>query len=124
VLDIMEREQLVARAERMGALLREKLATRFEKHPHVAERRGRGLLQAIELVRDRESLAPFPAEARVTARVVATGLKLGAFFYPGGCDPARDVLCLGPPFTISEAELDFLVDVLERSIDEVVSAVD
>jgi adenosylmethionine-8-amino-7-oxononanoate aminotransferase len=119
VLDIMEREQLVARAEQMGARLREKLATRFEKHPHVAERRGRGLLQALELVRDRETLAPFPAEARVTARVVATGLKLGAFFYPGGCDPARDVICLGPAFTISETELDFLVDVLERALDEV-----
>ena len=119
VLDILEREELVARADAMGALLREKLATRFEKHPHVAERRGRGLLQALELVRDRETLAPFPAEARVTTRVVAAGLAHGAFFYPGGCDPARDVICLGPPFTIEESELDFLVDVLERSIDEV-----
>ena len=54
--------------------------------------------------------------------MVATGIKNGAFFYPGGCDPARDVLCLGPPFTIEEPELDHLVDVLERSIDEVVKA--
>jgi adenosylmethionine-8-amino-7-oxononanoate aminotransferase len=119
VLDILEREQLVARAEKMGDLLRERLATRFEGHPHVAERRGRGLLQALELVRDRAALEPFPAEARITARVVATGLKHGAFFYPGGCDPARDVICLGPPFTIEPAEIDFLVDVLERSVDEV-----
>jgi adenosylmethionine-8-amino-7-oxononanoate aminotransferase len=122
VLEILEREQLVARAEKMGRVLREKLALRLERHPHVAEIRGKGLLQAVELVRDRASGEPFPAEMLLTGRVVATGIKNGAFFYPGGCDPARDVLCLGPPFTISEAELDHLVDVLERSIDEVVKA--
>lgn len=120
VLDILEREKLVARAEAMGRLLRERLAP-LEKHPHVAEIRGRGLLQAVELVRDRASGEPFPAEARVTARVVASGIKNGAFFYPGGCDPARDVLCLGPPFVIEPDEIDFLVSVLERSIDEVVA---
>ena len=119
VLEILEREQLVARAETMGALLRERLLTRFEKHPHVAEIRGRGLLQALELVRDRASQEPYPAETRLTGRVVATGLANGAFFYPGGCDPARDVICLGPPFTIEAAEIDYLVDVLEASIDEV-----
>ncbi|HVN37096.1 MAG TPA: aspartate aminotransferase family protein [Myxococcota bacterium] len=121
VLDILEREKLVARAETMGRLLRERLAAQLEKHPHVAEIRGRGLLQAVELVQDRDRLSPFPAEARVTARVVATGIANGAFFYPGGCDPARDVICLGPPFVIEPGEIDFLVDVLERSIDQVVA---
>jgi adenosylmethionine-8-amino-7-oxononanoate aminotransferase len=87
----------------------------------VAQVRGLGLLQAVELVRDRERCEPFPAAARVTARVVATGIRNGAFFYPGGCDPARDVLCLGPPFVIEPTEIDWLVDVLERSIDEVVA---
>jgi adenosylmethionine-8-amino-7-oxononanoate aminotransferase len=120
VLDILEREKLVARAAAMGALLRERLS-RLEKHPHVAEVRGLGLLQAVELVRDRESGEPFPAEARLTARVVACGIKNGAFFYPGGCDPARDAICLGPPFVIEPGEIDFLVSVLERSIDEAVA---
>jgi len=36
----------------------------------VAEIRGRGLLQAVELVRERATLAPFPAEDRITATVV------------------------------------------------------
>jgi adenosylmethionine-8-amino-7-oxononanoate aminotransferase len=122
VLDIVEREKLVARAAPMGPLLRERLAKKLEKHPHVAEIRGRGLLQAVELVQDRDTLAPFPAESRITARVVAAGIRNGVFFYPGGCDPARDVICLGPPFVIEPAEIDFLVDVLEKSIDEVTSS--
>jgi len=122
VLDILEREKLVERAAAMGAKLRQRLA-RLEAHPHVAQVLGLGLLQAVELVRDRDTLEPFPVEARVTARVVAAGIKNGAFFYPGGCDPARDAICLGPPFVIDESELDFLVDVLARSIDEGIARV-
>jgi len=115
VLEIIEREELVERAARLGERLRERLRV-FEDHPHVAEVRGRGLLQALELVKDRDTLEPFPAEARATARVVAAGLAAGVFFYPGGCGPARDVLCLGPPFVIDEPELDLLVDALGEAL--------
>ena len=45
----------------------------------------------------------------------------GVFFYPGGCDPARDVIVLGPAFVIGEAEIDLLVEVLEASITSAVS---
>jgi len=117
VLDILEREQLVARAARMGARLREQLQG-LAAHPRVAEIRGRGLLIGIELVRDRESLEPYPLEARFGARVVAAGLKEGVFFYAGGCDPARDVITLGPPFTISEEEILRIAQTLEFAIDQ------
>jgi adenosylmethionine-8-amino-7-oxononanoate aminotransferase len=116
VLEILEREDLVRRAAEMGELLAKRLA-RLADHPHVAQVRGRGLLQAVELVADRETLAPFPAEMRMTARVVAGGLARGVFFYPGGCDPARDAIVLGPPFVVGEEEIDLLVRVLEESID-------
>jgi adenosylmethionine-8-amino-7-oxononanoate aminotransferase len=116
VLEILERERLVERAAERGRRLREALAPLAE-HPHVAEVRGLGLLQAVELVRDRSTLEPFPAEMRVAARVVAAGLARGVFFYPGGVDPARDVICLGPPFEIGDAEIDTLVRVLRESLD-------
>jgi adenosylmethionine-8-amino-7-oxononanoate aminotransferase len=117
VLEIVERDGLVARAARMGALLRERLVAALGGHPHVAEIRGRGLLQAVELVEDRATLAPFAPEDRMTATVVAAGLANGAFFYPGGAGAAQDVLLLGPPFTVSEEELDLLVTTLVKSID-------
>jgi adenosylmethionine-8-amino-7-oxononanoate aminotransferase len=122
VLGILERERLVERAAELGALLREKLA-RLEKHPHVAQIRGRGLLQAVELVRDRATNEPFAAADRATARVVATGIARGVFFYPGGCDPAHDVICLGPPFIVEPDELETIVDVLEQSINAALTAV-
>jgi adenosylmethionine-8-amino-7-oxononanoate aminotransferase len=120
VLEIMEREDLVRRAADLG----ERLAKRLERlagHPHVAEARGLGLLRAVELVRDRATLEPFPSEARMAGRVVAAGLSLGAFFYPGGCDPARDAVCLGPPFTIGDDEIVAIGATLERAIDLAVS---
>ena len=66
VLDIMEREGLVDRAAEMGRKLRQRLSA-LESHPNVAEIRGRGLLLGIELVKDRDTLEPFPeADGRDT----------------------------------------------------------
>jgi adenosylmethionine-8-amino-7-oxononanoate aminotransferase len=120
VLEILEREDLVRRAAELGERLAKRLA-RLASHPHVAESRGLGLLRAVELVRDRATLEPFPSEARMSGRVVATGLSQGVFFYPGGCDPARDVVCLGPPFVIGDEEIETIGATLERSIDAAVA---
>ncbi|HVR29568.1 MAG TPA: aspartate aminotransferase family protein [Thermoanaerobaculia bacterium] len=116
VLEILERERLVERAAAMGRLLRDRLEQVLGSHPNVADVRGRGLLQAVELVRDRTTLEPFPKAARLTSKVVAAGLGEDVFFYPGGSDPARDVITLGPPFIVTEAEIDRLVEVLGRAI--------
>jgi adenosylmethionine-8-amino-7-oxononanoate aminotransferase len=121
VLEIVEREELVTRCARMGEALRERLAAALGAHPHVAEIRGKGLLQAVELVRERGTLAPFAPEDRITATVVAAGLANGVFFYPAGAGAAQDAIVLGPPFTVSEAELDLLVTALLKSIDAAVA---
>jgi adenosylmethionine-8-amino-7-oxononanoate aminotransferase len=122
VLDILERERLVERAAAMGERLRKRLGA-LEAHPHVAQVRGRGLLQAIEIVRDRATLEPFPASARLTARIVAAGLRRGVFFYPGGTGAVRDVIALGPPLVIGEEEIETMASVLEASLDEAIERV-
>jgi len=120
VLEIMEREELVARSAAKGAELGDRLKAKLGQHPNVAEIRGRGLFWALEIVRDRETLEQFPLEANVAAAVTAAGLKRGVFFYSGGTGPVRDITVLGPPFVISDAELDLLVDTLAEAIDEAV----
>ncbi len=117
VLEILQREHLVERAARVGEKLSERLHAAFDDHPNVAEVRGRGMLQAIELVRDRDTLESFAPEDKLAWTISAAGLANGAFFYVGGSPPAQDVICLGPPFTISDDELDLLVTALERSVD-------
>ncbi len=123
VLDILERERLVERAAEVGERLRKRLAT-LEGHPNVAQVRGRGLLLGIELVRDRNTLEPFAPEDRLTQRVVGAGLRHGVFFYPGGTDPARDAIVLGPPFIIGDDEVEMIASVLETAIDEALARVE
>ncbi len=119
VLAILERENLVERAAAAGARLGERLEARLGQHPHVAQVRGRGLLQAVEVVRDRERLTPFDEAERVTARIVGAGLRRGVFYYPGGTGAVRDIICLGPAFIVSDAEIDEMVETLARAIDDV-----
>ena len=122
VLEIMEREQLVARAEKMGALLRDRL-TALESHPNVGQVRGKGLMLGIELVRDRATMEPFPAVARFAQKVSGAGLRNGVFFYTAGSGPVSDTILLGPPFIINGEDIDLLVGALEASINEAAAAV-
>lgn len=121
VLDILEREDLLARAAARADRLEARLTDAFADHPHVAEVRGRGMLRAIEVVADRETLMPFPAEARLTQEIVAEGLERGVYFYWGGTGEIRDIICLGPPFVINDAQLDLTVDVLREAVDAAVA---
>ena len=120
VLDIMMEENLVEKAAALGSVLSQSLTDAFEDHPHVIESRGRGLLQAIEVVRDPESLEPFPAEDQISNRIVAAALERDVFFYGGGTGAVRDIVCMGPPFIVDEAQINHMVNVLKDSVNEVV----
>ncbi|MCP3987050.1 MAG: aspartate aminotransferase family protein [bacterium] len=119
VLEILDRENLVERAADLGERLGKRLA-QLDAHPHVAHTRGLGLMRAVELVKDRDTLEPFSTEVGLISKVVAAGLARGVFFYPGGSDPARDVVCFGPPFTITEDHIEEMASVLESAIDDAV----
>ncbi len=121
VLNIMREEQLVEQVVARGEYLAQRLQDAFSNHPHVAECRGRGLLQAIEIVADRESLERFAPQANVTNKVVAAALQEGVFFYGGGTGDVRDIVCMGPPFIIEEAEIDAMVATLSATLDTVIA---
>src|SRR5436190_3828615 len=120
VLAILERESLVeasaAKGDRLIALAR----AAFGDHPAVGEIRGRGLMVGVELVVDRETRAPFPRAARVAEGVVAAARDRGVLVYSGtgnanGVD--GDTILLGPPFVITDAELERIAEVLADSIE-------
>ncbi|HEY5647661.1 MAG TPA: aminotransferase class III-fold pyridoxal phosphate-dependent enzyme, partial [Pseudomonadales bacterium] len=119
VLTILVEERLTERAAEMGALLGNRLQEALGQHPHVAEVRGRGLLQAVEIVRDRESLTPYAESDNVAGRIVGKALEQGVFFYGGGTGEFRDMVCLGPPFTIEAEHVDLMVETLASAIDAV-----
>ena len=120
VLEIMERENLVARSERMGALLRQRLDS-LADHPNVAEIRGLGLMLGVEFVKDRRTMERFPAEAKFATRLQGAALRQGVFLYAAGSGPVRDAALFGPPFTINGEDIDLIVDTLTAALDETVA---
>lgn len=121
VLSIIREESLIERAKQVGKQLKARLKDRFNQHPLVAEIRGEGLLLGMEIVKDRETLAPFPAEDGITNRVIGHALKEGVFFYGGGTGDVRDIICIGPPFIINEREIELIVDTLEVALNRLLT---
>lgn len=117
VMTILSDEDLVCRAAATGSRLKADLEEAFGQHPHVAEVRGEGLLLAIEIVADRATLARFPASARVSGRVLGEAFARGVSFYPGGNGEVRDVVVMGPPFTITDGDVDRIVTTLAAAVD-------
>lgn len=120
VLQILDDEQLVERAATMGRVLRQRLHDALDDHPNVADIRGRGLLQGVELVADRETGASF--DGALTPNVVGEALARDCWIYPAGSGEVADALLFGPPFTVSESEIDQLVSTTVEAIDAAVGA--
>jgi adenosylmethionine-8-amino-7-oxononanoate aminotransferase len=117
---VIERDNLLEQVRQRGAYLRRALDDRFGAHPNVGDIRGRGLFVGVELVDDRASRAPFDPELRLHARVKAEAMANGLMVYPmGGTIDGRrgDHLLIAPPFIVSEAQLDEVVDRLATALD-------
>lgn len=105
-----------------GSVLRSLLVERFGDHRHVGDIRGRGLLWALELVADRTTKAPFDPGRRLSARLKRQALENGLLCYPmpGTIDGQQgDHVLIAPPYTVSHAQLEELVEKLGRSLDQV-----
>jgi adenosylmethionine-8-amino-7-oxononanoate aminotransferase len=127
VQQVFEEDGLIPRVAVMGDRLADALAARFDSHPHVGDVRGRGLFRGVELVADRASKEPFPVSHRLAARLKARAMDNGLICYPmaGTADGAAgDHVLLAPPFVITDAQIEELVDKLARSIDEVIAQTD
>ncbi len=115
-LDIIEREGLIANAAASGARLQTALAEAIGDHPLVGEIRGVGLLAAVEFVAEREPRRFFdPAVrfgTRVTERIRANGLVVRNM-------PSCDGIGLAPPLIATRSDVDVIVDIIGRSLDEV-----
>jgi adenosylmethionine-8-amino-7-oxononanoate aminotransferase len=120
-LRLVREEALPERAAVMGQRLRAGLGDLAERHPTVGDVRGLGLMLGVELVRDRETKEPFPADLRVADRLDEAALRRGLVLYPGRghVDGARgDQFLIGPPLTITAQEVDLLLDLLDGALSD------
>jgi adenosylmethionine-8-amino-7-oxononanoate aminotransferase len=111
---IIEEEGLVEQAAAKGADLLARLAAALADHPHVGDVRGKGLMAAVELVRDRATKEEFPAGEKVGARVLGAARERGLYTRLRG-----DVICLAPPFIATKDEIERLVEILAASVEAV-----
>ncbi|WP_440073493.1 aspartate aminotransferase family protein [Streptosporangium sp. OZ121] len=119
VLDVIDREDLTRRAATLGDQLTERLLTLRDGYEVVGDVRGRGLLQGIELVRDKKSKAPADALGNaITSACLERGLHMNIVQLPG----MGGIFRIAPPLTIGEDELHTGVDILEASLKAVLDA--
>jgi adenosylmethionine-8-amino-7-oxononanoate aminotransferase len=117
VLDYIEREHLFERVEPIGRDLRAALET-LRQYSVVGDVRGKGLLFAVEIVRDAKTREPFPADAHMAARIQEDALEAGVITYPmQGCvDGVRgDHILIAPPYTFTPAMIQMLAAGLDRA---------
>jgi 2,2-dialkylglycine decarboxylase (pyruvate) len=113
VLRVIASDDLVARAGRLGSRLRERLLELQNRHDVIGDVRGRGLLQGIELVTDRASKQPADRLGQaVTQACLERGLHLNIVQLPG----MGGVFRIAPPLTVSEAELDTGLAILDEAL--------
>ena len=123
VVDVIERERLVERAAELGERVQHRLADELGDHPHVGDVRGLGLLRAVEFVADRSTKEPFARTDGVAERVVSAAFERGLTVYP--CTSAvdgrvGDAVLLGPPLSVTDVDLDAMLDRLVDAVSAVV----
>jgi len=109
---IIERESLIARVRTRGERLRRELREALARFEAVGDVRGRGFLIGIELVCDRTTREPFPAERALSHTIGREALAEGLICYPcaGNVGGVRgDTIIIAPPYNASESELAELI---------------
>ncbi|ROU02519.1 aminotransferase [Histidinibacterium lentulum] len=106
-LRLIDELDLVGNAGRVGAYLKTRMTEALGDYPNVGEVRGEGMLCAVELTADRSTrAAPDPAD-KVTAKVVGHMMQNGVI---ARAMPHAEVVGFAPPFCLTEAEADELVE--------------
>ena len=122
---IIREDNLLANVQAMGQRLEAALTDRFGNHRHVGDIRGRGLFWAIEFVTDRSTKQVFDPALKLNERVKREALKRGLSGYPmGGTIDGKqgDHFILAPPYIVTAADIDTIVDRLGDAVDAATAA--
>ena len=98
VFDLYEKEQIVDHVKKVGGYLEQKLNALVEKYDFLKERRGKGLIQGLEV------------EGRPVGEIVNRGLEEGLIIITAGSNVLRFV----PPLVVTEADVDEMITKLEK----------
>lgn len=114
VFKVLKEQNILENAQITAKYLNEKLIQTFGNHKNVGEIRSIGLINAIELVKDKETKQGFDSELRIGYQIYKEALKLGLVLRPLG-----NVLYFNPPLTITQEEIDKAIDIAKLSVEEI-----
>lgn len=120
VLNEIEQHGLTKNAARMGVALETRLQSLMQRYPVIGDVRGKGLLLAFELMADRATKAPLPADFNAHSRLVDIAYENGLIIYSrrtrGGISGDHFLVC--PPMIVTEPQLDEIAEILDRSLEQ------
>ncbi|MBM4331773.1 MAG: aspartate aminotransferase family protein [Deltaproteobacteria bacterium] len=125
VIRYIQRNNLVEQCRKQGAYLLQKLEE-LKSFPFVGDVRGKGLMTAIEFVRDRKTKEPFPRSDKFAEKAIDLAFQNGLVLYPGTgfVDGVKgDMVMVGPPFIIEEKQIDELIEILRTTFSRMESMV-
>ena len=128
VLDVIEEDNLLENAATNGAALKDELSKLADDFPMIGDVRGKGLLLALELVKDRDSMEPLEPKHMAAARLVDIAYDMGLIIYwrrtRGGYRGDHVMVC--PPMTITKEQFADILGPLRTALtdlqEELVSA--
>lgn len=124
VLEELLEHKLMENAERQGRNLRARLTELMKRYPFIGDVRGKGLLLAFELVRDRESMQPLDPAMNAHIALVDEAYRRGLIIYSrrtrGGIVGDHFMVC--PPLIVNDAQIDELMQLLVESLDAFAAA--
>ncbi|KKH92430.1 adenosylmethionine-8-amino-7-oxononanoate aminotransferase [Methanosarcina sp. 1.H.T.1A.1] len=110
VLKIMEDSHILQKAKSNAVYFNKLIREKLEDYEFAGDIRSIGLINAIELVKDKKTKEPFDSKQRLGYQIYKEALKSGVLLRPLG-----DVLYFNPPLIIEQEDMDFVVDVLNKS---------
>jgi alanine-glyoxylate transaminase/(R)-3-amino-2-methylpropionate-pyruvate transaminase len=113
VLRVIREDNLIENVRTVGAQLTEGLLKLKDKYAIIGDVRGRGFMQAIELVKDRETKEPAPEE---TAAVFENTRKHGLILSKSGT--FKNVLRMVPPLCLSADDVQPVLEAFDRSFSD------
>jgi len=114
VLNIMKDENIIEKANKKAPIFNNMIKEKFLSFKNVGEVRSIGLINAIELVKNKETKEPLDYKLRTGYQIYKKALQKGVILRPLG-----DVIYFNPPLIIEEADMNFVTDVALECIKEV-----
>jgi adenosylmethionine-8-amino-7-oxononanoate aminotransferase len=118
VIEEIDRLDLLEAAQDRGERLKARLQALMQRFPFIGDVRGKGLLLAFELVADRETMAPLPAELNAHLRLIDIAYERGLILYSRRTRGGRigDHFMVCPPLIVTEAQIDEIMDGITASL--------